>query len=1840
MPAIDGYSITETLRENDRFVLQRASRRGDGRPVILKRPSAEYPSLETLRLLEHEWEITRTLPPGLALRPLSLERSAGSLTLVLEDNRGVALSRLLGSPMSTGRFLRLAVQAAAALEELHEHGVIHKDIRPDNIIVDAEIGESKLTGFGIASLLPREYQPARSPSMIEGSLAYMSPEQTGRMNRAVDHRTDLYSLGITFYEMLTGTLPCRAADPLEWVHFHIARAPRPPEELAPCVPGPVSAIVLQLLSKVAEDRYQTARGLRHDLLTCLAQWESAGRIEPFPLRRHDVPTRLRIPQKLYGRDRELSVLTSSFERVVATGSPELVLVSGYSGIGKSSLIHELHKPIVAARGLFLSGKFDRHKRDIPYSTVVQAFVEIIRQLLAEGEDRVASLRGRLREALGRSAQLLINLIPELELIVGPQPAVAPLPLTEEKGRFYRVFQQLLGAFAGSERPLTLFLDDLQWADAGSLALIAHLMTDPNTQNLLLIGAYRDNEVSSTHPLSLALEEIREAGARVRSIVLAPLSHEDVNRLVVDALHCDAAKACSLSALVEEKTRGNPFFVLQFLSALYQRELLWFDHEARAWTWDLRRIEAEEYADNVVDLLVGKVNRLAPEARAAMMLAACAGHQVHIDTLAAVSRRSAEELHGELWEALREELMIRLGDTYRFMHDRVHQAAYLLIPEGERSAMHLAIGRALLAATRPEDLEERVFDLVNQLNRGSGLVTDPAERERLVELNLRGGRRAKASTAYASAISYLSEGIRLLGPSPWSGQHDLAYELHIELAASYYLDRDVERAALLLDSLLERAQTRLQKAAVRRLEVDLYTNLDRLDEAVERGARGLALFGIIVPLRPSWAEVEAEYQRVWRLLGDRAIEDLLELPPRKDLELCAAEDILAVLFGAALSTDRNLSLLVYCQMVNISLVHGNSDASALAYAYFGMSLGPVFGRYPEGYRFGKLGYDLMERRRSLAYRAKISFIFGDNTLYWTHHLKHCLPYLGVAFQTAVETGDVTIACYCCNHLVIDRLILGHPLDDVFEESERRVSFTRRARYDASTQSIIGIQRLIQSLRGRTPRLSSFNGADFVEEEYEAEMDRYPWTIVICWYYIMKLEGRVLSGAFDEAAAAAARARALLWSTLAHIQEPEFWYYGALALAGKSDGARLEDRAARLASLREHERKLAEWATTCPENFGSKHALVAAELARIEERPLDAMRLYEQAARSARESGYIQNEALAHETAARFYQMRELDTLAAAHLREAWRAYARWGADGKVADLERRYPDLLSSRLEPPAAAIVAPPEQFDLLAVLKASQAISREIVLSRLLSTLVRTVIQQAGAQRGFLLLAWSDELRIEAEARSDPSGIEVLLERRALSASALPASIIEQVRTSGERVILDDAARPNPFSADPYIEAHRPRSLLCLPILRQTELVGALYLENNLLAGAFTQESLTVASLLASQAAISLQNAMLFADLERAAEARRRSEELLRAIIDNTTAVVYAKDLEGRYLLINRRFEEIFSTTAAKVISKTDYSLFTEDVAAIYRRNDARALAARDAVEWEEPAFELDGEHTYLSIKVALRDSAGVPYGLCGISTDITHRAEAEKERARLLREAQEALQIRDEFLSIASHELLTPLTPLRLQMQLLRRHIRDPAFAEHPKAQGFYRLLDVSNHQIERLTRLVNDLLDVSRLSAGQLVLSLEDVDLAALARDTAEGIALELGAAGSVLELHAGEPVIARCDRFRVEQVIVNLLVNAMKYGGGAPISMGVQRSEGLAEIWVRDGGVGIPEEAQGRIFDRFERAVSSRSFGGLGLGLYIARRIVEAHRGSIRVTSKPGQGAMFTVELPIGGPKAPA
>jgi serine/threonine protein kinase len=514
----DGDSNFEVLWEDGDRVFCRVWRRGpDGdRDVVLAvLPATEHPTPLTLDRLAHEYGLKDELDRAWAVRPLELICEGRQTMLVLEDPGGEPLERLLGTPMEVGDFLHLAIAIATAVAEVHRRGLIHKDIKPTNILVNSATGQVWLTGFGIASRLPRERQSPEPPEFIAGTLPYMAPEQTGRMNRSIDSRSDLYALGVTLYQMLTGTLPFTASDPMEWVHCHIARQPVPPGERSKNVPGSVSAIVMKLLTKTAEERYQTAAGVERDLRRCLAEWQTQCRIDEFPLGEHDTPDRLLIPEKLYGRAREIDTLLASFDRVVAGGRPELVLVSGYSGIGKSSVVNELHKPLVPPRGLFASGKFDQYKRDIPYATLTQAFQSLVRPLLGKSQAELQYWRDALQVALGPNGLLIVDLVPELKLIIGEQPPIPVLPPQDAQRRFQLVFRRFIAVFARPEHPLALFLDDLQWLDAATLDLLEDLLRQPDVRHLMLIGAYRDNEVDSAHPLMHKLEAIRQAGARVQ-----------------------------------------------------------------------------------------------------------------------------------------------------------------------------------------------------------------------------------------------------------------------------------------------------------------------------------------------------------------------------------------------------------------------------------------------------------------------------------------------------------------------------------------------------------------------------------------------------------------------------------------------------------------------------------------------------------------------------------------------------------------------------------------------------------------------------------------------------------------------------------------------------------------------------------------------------------------------------------------------------------------------------------------------------------------------------------------------------------------------------------------------------------------------------------------------------------------------------------------------------------------------------------------------------------------------------------------------------------------------------
>ncbi|HEX7910510.1 MAG TPA: AAA family ATPase [Paraburkholderia sp.] len=1457
MIELSGFGF-ETLCDDSEFVLSRVSRRDGAETWLAVTLPALQPAADSQARLEHAYELRSLLDGRFVTRPHALIEHRGSAALVLEDPGGISLSTMPMGSLPLGRFLAIASNLAAALGALHERSLIHKDIRPANVLVNLDTGGVALTGFGIASSVTGEPPASTRPDVIAAALAYLAPERTGRMNRPVDSRADLYSLGITFYEMLTGEFPYRANSAIEWMHCHIARPPIPLNELARDVPPQLAAIVMRLLAKTAEERYQTAQGLESDLRRCLDTWEQTGRIDPFPLGAHDVAERLRIPERLYGREAQSSALNAAFERVARQGKPELVLVSGYSGIGKSSLVNELKKQLALSYGQFTAGKFDQYKRDIPYTTLGQAFQSLTQQILDRGEAEVAHWRERLSEAVGSNGQLIVNLIPEVEDIIGPQPAVPELPAQEAQIRFHGVFGRFIGAFTRTGHPLVLFLDDLQWLDAGTICLLESLLAMPALQNVLLVGAYRDNEVGAAHPLSRTLIAIRELGVPVHDIVLTPLQIGDVARLIGETLHARTAEVDSLAQFIVEKTGGNPFFAVQFLRTLAEERHLVFDPVRRAWGWDVARLREARFSDSVVDLMVSKIGRVPAITQAALKQFACFGNSATTAMLTRVAGTSDTEVHLALADAVTAGLVFRREHGYAFLHDRVQEAAYALIPVDERAAAHLRIGRMFAGNAQGEDLEQNIFEIVNQYNRATELIDDPAECERVVRFNLIAGRRAKTSSAYASASTYLSAGSALLGDEAWDTRYSLKFALESSLAECEFLTGDTGSAKERLASLSKRCTTLADRAAVTWLRVTLFTALDQSDLAVEICLEYLRAIGIDWDPHPTREQARSEYDRLLQQIGDSPIESLIDLPLLTDADRRATLDVLTAVLPPAFFSDENLVCLVLSRMANLSIEHGNSDASSIGYAYLGMVAGPVFGDYEAGFRFGQLGLGLVDERGLQRFKPRVYMCFAYHVMPWTKHIRTGLPLLRRAFDAASESGDLTYTGFssCC--LVTSLLAAGDPLPDVEREAQHRLGVVQAAKFGLIVD-IIGAQlQLIRSLRGLTTSLGSFNDDAFDEAAFEQHLEADPClAIATCWYWIRKLEGRYFAGDIGNALAAAEKAEPLLWTSSGHFELAEYHFYAALARARRYDDAAPEEQAEQFRKLVEHHAKLEVWAEHSPSNFASRAALVAGEIARIKGNEFEAMREYESAIRFAHEQEFPLVEALAHEVAATFYMAREFTTIAFVYLGNARLAYLRWGALAKVQALDRRYPNLVHEPVnDAPTRSFVA--EQLDVETVVKASQAISGEIAFEKLIHSLMTIVLEHAGAGRALLVLPRAETLWVEAEALAGREGVEVRLQSEVVTPRHLPTSILHHSIRTQERVLLDDASQPNPFSADEYLRSSRSRAVLCLPLMKQAKLMGVLYLENELAPGVFTPPRIAVLDLLASQAAISLENASL----------------------------------------------------------------------------------------------------------------------------------------------------------------------------------------------------------------------------------------------------------------------------------------------------------------------------------------------------------------------------------------------
>jgi PAS domain S-box-containing protein len=1791
--------------------------------VLVVLPAAERALPATLERLAHEYALRDELDAAWAARPLALVREGGRTALLLEDPGGEPLEGLIGAPMEAGRFLRLAIGIAAALGKAHQRGLVHKDVKPANILVNCADGQTRLAGFGIASRLPRERQAPEPPEFIAGTLAYMAPEQTGRMNRSIDSRSDLYALGVTFYQMLTGRLPFSAADPMEWVHCHIARKAIAPAERLQSVPAVLSEIVMKLLAKTAEERYQTAAGIEHDLRRSLAAWERHARIEPFALGENDSPDRLMIPEKLYGREREVETLLAAFDRVVESGAPELVLVSGYSGIGKSSVVNELHKPLVRPRGLFALGKFDQYKRDIPYSTLVQAFQSLVRPLLSKSDAELSRWRNEIMAALGPNGRLMTDLIPELTLVIGEQPPVPELEAQQAQRRFQLVFRRFLSVFTKAEHPLALFLDDLQWLDAATLDLLEDLLTQADVRRLLLVGAYRDNEVDAAHPLMRKLTAIRSSGAKVSEIKLGPLNPGHVGQLIADALGCATTSAAPLSELVHAKTSGNPFFVLQFLYALTDEGFLAFDHGAQRWSWDLGRIHAKGYADNVVDLMVGKLARLPDEAQRALQQLACLGNVADITTLAVVLGSSEDEVHAALWEAVRLELVERLPGAYRFGHDRVQEAAYSLIPEEQRAVAHLRIGRLLVARTPPQSREEVIFEIVNQFNRGAALITAREEREQLAELNLLAGKRAKASTAYASALTYLTAGAALLPDGSLARRAELTFALELHRAECEFLTGTSAVAEARLAELARHATNLPDLAAVTQLRVELLHVADRIDRCVEVGLDYLSRVGVVWSARPTPEVVRQEYAQMWRQLGDRPIEALLDLPRMADPVACGTMDVLTALVSPAWHTDYNLRSLVIGRMVNVSLEHGNSAASCLAYAFVGTVLGPYFGDYKGAYRFCQLGLDLVEQPGLDRFKARV-YLMSNLVNPWTRHVRTGRALVRRAFDTAQQAGDLTYAVFSQNNLVTNLLASGDPLADVQREAEAGLDFARQARFGIVVDFITTQLQLIRTLRGLTPAFGWLEDAGFSEGRFEQHLESDPSLVMaVCWYWIRALQARFFAGAYASALEAASKAQPLLWTSLGLFELPEYHLYAALTQAALCDEAAGPELARHLEALAAHHYQLQEWAENCPENFENRAALVGAEIARLEGRALDAMDLYEQAIRSARANAFIHNEALAHELAARFYAARGFEDFARVYRRKAHEGYLRWAADGKARQLEELYPHL---REEAPAlglaSTIGAPIESLDLATVLRVSQAVSGEIVVEKLIHTLMRTAIEQAGAVRGLLILPRGLEQRIEAEATTSGDTVIVHLRDEAVGQAVLPESVLQFVVRTRESVILDDAAAQSVFTEDTYIRERRARSILCMPLVNQGKLNGVLYLENNLARSVFAPTRIAVLKLLASQAAIALENTHLYRDLaEREAKIRR--------LVDANIIGIFIWDFDGRILEANDAFLRIVGydrqDLAAARINWAD--LTPSD----WRERDAQWIEEHKRTGLRPPIekeyFRKDGSRAPILLAAASfgeSDNEGVAFVL-----DLTERKEAEAALGEMQTQLAHANRVATmgQLTASIAHEVNQPIaaTVTNAEAALRFLNARQPDLDEVRDALGC----------IVRDGERAGDVLGrIRALIKGAPPLK-EHVQIDVTIREVIELTRSEAMKNGVLVQTELVEDLPpVQGDRVELQQVILNLILNAIEAMSGTnegprKLLITTERAEpGDVLVAVRDSGPGLAPGALENLFKAFHTTKPN----GLGLGLSISRSIVEAHDGRLWASPNAPRGAVFQFTLP--------
>ncbi len=1626
---ITGYHSLTQIYESACTIVCRARSEKDGNPVILKMMREDYPAPARITRYRQEYEITRGLCLEGVIRPYGIEKYKNGLMIIFEDFGGESLNKIKETKSLTlAELLDITAKIAGILGRIHGADIIHKDINPSNIVCNPETGQLKIIDFNCASVLSCENPTIKNPGALEGTLAYISPEQTGRMNRSVDFRTDFYSLGAMLYELLSGRPPFVSNDPSELVYSHLAVLPKPLHKLDPGIPKAVSDIVMKLLSKNAEDRYQSAKGIQADLETCLGLVRFGDIIETFSPGTRDIPERFDIPQKLYGREQELEILTRVFDRVTG-GHREMMLVSGYSGIGKTALVHEIYKPLTRQKGYFISGKFDQFQKNIPYSALVHAFRELSRQILTESEASLGQWKQKLMSAFDAKGKVLTDVIPELELIAGPQPDLPELPPPESRNRFNMVFQNFIRVFPCREHPLVIFLDDLQWADLATLNLMELMMTDRDMHFLLLIGAFRDNEAYLGHQLMNFLNTLKKKSIFFHQVSLFPLRPEHVTNLVADTLRTSGESAAPLAELLIRKTRGNPFFVSQFLKTLYQENLLTFAHEG-VWQWDIDDIEKMGITDNVIDLMIRKMEKMPGTTRQVLRMAACVGNRFDLNTLFIICELSANETFDCLLPAIREELITPTSApemstrdpvnarpvffSFKFLHDRIQQAAYALIDDEKKKSVHLGIGRLLLANLSEKEQAERLFELADHLNRGQDLITGDPEKTELARLNLSAARKAKYSAAYVAGLQYLKSGMQRIDQAIWSDHYDLALALSTERAELEYLNGNYKDSELWINLVWKKAKSPLEKAGAYALLVVQHTMLGRNEDAIQAAAKALELFGVHFPEEKNLQEaLDEEIAKVTVRTGDRPIASLVDLPEMTDPENKAVMKVLMTVHTPVYFANKyKLYMWTLARMTSLSLRFGHVPESSKGYASYGNILCTGMGKYRTGYEFGMLGIKLSEKYNHQSLKSKACLIMSMFISHWVSHIRDSEVFSNDGHLAGIESGEFQFVGYILAYgKTINMFHQGKPLEELLEDLQKYLVFTRNVQHHLSSDIILGCRSIIQNLCGRSSDKLSFDTDEGSESEYLGECCEHQSFAAISIYHTIRAQTLYLYGLSSYALESIIKARDLLGYIRGVFTTAEHNFYYSLILADLYPNASPGEQEEYWRIMEANQEQMKTWGQSCPENFLHKYYLVAAETARISGRDSDGVSLFDKAIALAGKNEFVQDEALANELAGKFWLSKGWDESGQQreYMKKAHYGYRFWGADRKARYLNTQYPWILGKTSQEDNtvgarfSSNTAGAESLDLATIIKASQAIFGEIKLKELLKKLMYIVMENAGAEKGFLISGKKHGFAVDAryldqhsEVMPGPVPVD--------ECSGLSPAIVRYVARTRENVVLSNASQEGMFTRDSYVMKNRPRSLCCLPVLLHGDLTGVLYLENNQAIGAFTPGRVEILKLLASQAAISMENARLYANLEEQAEHLRAAEKKFRAIFENAVEGIFQISPDSRFISINPALARMAGYNSPKEMmsSVTNISeqLYVDpaDRQVFYEVLEENG----EIIGFETQVYRKDRTLRWMSISArSVSDVNGNLLYTEGFITDITERIEKEKaEREREIAE------------------------------------------------------------------------------------------------------------------------------------------------------------------------------------------------------------------------------------------------